>query len=490
MLLKAFKPIENKQVQPLEKKSYANMSDFLLCGIGALKSLGMGGLTAYQCWNYYRSIDPIFNGVDLIATEFSEIKPAIYDTKEKIYYDEVDKAIPATQLLDLLQKPNMMDTKGSFMYKLATSFITTGDIFLISGGLNKNKPPSQLFYYGSQYFNIDADTKDGYPQYYRLSSDYKDTQYKRDGLKYRFYNNDETQELWQVKQFNPNDSTSDLFGFSRLTPLYYQIEQYLQGSIHNTNLLKKGARPSGALIMKDIYNNETKNDLQKQVRQFYQGSENAGSVMALSVGGDEGSVDFKELSISNKDMDFVELKKMSEMAIYKILKIPSTFYDNSASTFNNVAADTYKMYDFSILPLAKRVYKEINNFLMPRYDDSGRYELSFIENSIPALQSRYLDDTKIKVETGLMTVDEGRNMLGLDEWDGEQPLYNPKKKDDSTEATTNESEEAEVEMTEDEKSLVEFKRLMSKQIDEKGKPIYTDKEIDDIAIENGLLEIS
>ncbi len=485
MLLKAFKSTENKQEQPLEKKSYSNYS---VCGINAFKSLGNSGLTAYQSWNYYRSIDPVYNGVDYIATEFSEIKPAIYDTKEKIYYDEVDPQIPATMLLKTLKRPNMLDTKGSFMYKLATSFIVTGDIFLIATGKEKQQP-KELFYYGSQYFDIQANTADGYAQFYRLSCDYKNCIFSRDEIKFRFYNREKTQELWQIKQFNPSDCSSDLFGFSRLTPLYYQIEQYLQGNIHNSNLLKKGARPSGMLTLKNISNDETKNAIKQQASQFYQGSANAGSIMLFSVAGDEGEVEFKELSLSNKDMDFVELKKMSETAIYKILKIPSTFYDNSASTFNNVAADTFKMYDFSILPLTKRIYKELTNFLMPRYDDTGRYELSFIESSIPALQSRYLDDTKIKVETGLMTVDEGRNMLGLDEWDGDQPLYNPKAKVEK-ETPTLDNDEIEKEDDEDGKSFQEFKRLMSKQIDENGDPIYTEKEINDIAIENGLLEIS
>lgn len=234
------------------------------------------------------------------------------------------------------------------------------------------------------------------------------------------------------------------------------MEQHIQGNIHNTKLLENGARPSGALIMKGI-STDAKNQIKEQVKNFYTGSENAGNVMALSVAGSNyEDVEFKELSINNKDMDFVELKKMAEMAVYKIFKIPASFYDNTKSTFNNVSSDTYKIYDLAIIPTLKDIVDGLNEFLMPRYDDSGRYRLSFSLRDIPALEMRYIDIATSKIDTGLMTVPEGRNSLNLSEWDEKDPLYNPKhgvkeevddegKPQKEEEAPEEENEEAEAE---------------------------------------------
>lgn len=161
MLTKSFKqPIEAKN-EPMEVKS-ADYSEVSLIGINALNILGLKSLTAQVAWNYYKKVDPLFNAVDYIATEGSEIKLTIYDTEEKIHIDEIDPTIPATGLLKLMAKPSPDKTGKSLMYSLLTSQLVTGDVFVVATGLNPKEPPKELHYHGKQYLDISS-ASDGLP---------------------------------------------------------------------------------------------------------------------------------------------------------------------------------------------------------------------------------------------------------------------------------------------------------------------------------------
>ena len=491
MFTKAFQsPQETKAEMPMEAKSadYYNVQfQELFCGMGTLSRLGLDGLTAQVAWNYYKSVDPIFDAVDYLATEGAEIKLTIYDTEEDIHISEYDPAIKATWLLQKLKKPNRSQTGSEFMYGLIASYTVTGDAFVVANGLNPNEPPAEIVHRGTQYVTITGNSRDGLPDTYQINETYYNQKFKREISEYRFFNADKTQEIKQLtQQFNPNSGNGCFFGMSRLNPLYYRMEQQIQGNLHNNKLLKNGARPSGALIMKGL-NDDAKLAIRDQVKKFYQGAGNAGNVMALSVGmSNYEDVEFREMSINNKDMDFAELQKMAEKAIYKIFKIPASFYDNSKSTFNNVTNDTYKMYDFAILPMMKRIVKSLNDFLMPRYDKSGRYVLSFSQREIPALEMRYIEVATTKIGTGLMTIPEGRNSLALPEWDEQEPLYNPKQgikeeppEEESPEEDTKQPEKDEEE-EDKEKAYHAFYTVCKANK-------LTDEEIKEFAIAEGLL---
>ena len=58
-------------------------------------------------------------------------------------------------------------------------------------------------------------------------------------------------------------------GVSRLSPVYFEIEQYIKTSIHNISTLRKGARPSGVLTLAAGTSKEQKEYLRKQVTAFY-----------------------------------------------------------------------------------------------------------------------------------------------------------------------------------------------------------------------------
>ena len=113
-----------------------------------------------------------------------------------------------------------------------------------------------------------------------------------------------------LKTFNPLD---DYYGLSPLYPASLDVDQHNLSAKHNVNLLQNGARPSGAVVFKPRDESGMNVQLSESQRQQvindldmrFSGSQNAGRAMLL-----EG-FDWKEMGLSPKDMDFLQLKNMS-----------------------------------------------------------------------------------------------------------------------------------------------------------------------------------
>jgi len=130
-------------------------------------------------------------------------------------------------------------------------------------------------------------------------------------------------DLKQVKLWNPLD---DFYGMSPLNAAAVEVDQHNLSSKHNINLLNNGARPSGAVIFKPKDDQGFAVNLTESQRQQlltdlnnrFQGTANAGRPMLL-----EGDFDWKEMGLSPKDMDFINLKHMSATDIAMCFGVPS-----------------------------------------------------------------------------------------------------------------------------------------------------------------------
>lgn len=414
-----------KQLNPFEAKTYGDgyNQEFYnrILGIGTTSGFGWSEIRAYQAWQYYKKVSPIFAGVNLISNEFANgIKPVLYDKQNEVYIKAYDPKIKCSAILKLLDKPNFSCTGSIFKRSLANSMLVTGDTYIILSGLNE---PVELFYENPKFITI-ISGQDGYPYQYLVSKSHTKETYTREVIdgSHRFYSQDKLRELVQIKDFNPDFQQGVYNGFSRLSPIYYELEQYIESNIHNWSQLKKGARPSGALLYDGELTTQQKEDFRNELRRFYQGAENASELMILS-GGQGVKKDFKELSINNRDMDYKGLKKMVKDSLYEHFIIPASFYDNSKSTMNNKETDKMNIYDFCVMPITGQIYEGIGDASLRRYKDGDRYKLGFIEEEIPALRERYAGIIKDKRESGAFTINEIRSMYGKEEIENGDTVY-------------------------------------------------------------------
>ncbi len=178
-----------------------------------------------------------------------------------------------------------------------------------------------------------------------------------------FVNCDGSCDIIHIKSFNP---LNDFYGLSAMESAKYSIDQHNEAARYSKALLQNSARPSGALIVKATeYNNggrltkEQFDTLKEQLYSHHAGVENNGKPLIL-----EGGLDWKEMSISPRDMDFIENKHVAAREIALAFGVPSQLLGIPGdNTYSNMIEARASLWEQTIIPLVQDVTKTLERGL-------------------------------------------------------------------------------------------------------------------------------
>lgn len=192
-------------------------------------------------------------------------------------------------------------------------------------------------------------------------------------------------DILHLKNFHPLD---DWYGLSSIEAAAYSIDQHNQAGQWNQALLQNGARPSGALVVKGSGNDsgylseEQYNRIKNQIEEAHSGPANAGRPLLL-----EGGLEWKEMSLSPKDMDFLNVKNSAARDIAAAFGVPSQLLGiPGESTYNNMAEARMALWEQTIIPLLENTAASLNNWLVPMFGNN--LTITFDKNAISALLPR------------------------------------------------------------------------------------------------------
>lgn len=458
----------------------------------------------YEATTYFLQCCPVATAIDKIAEEVASIQPLIYDKKSEKY-------INSHPILDLLDSPDADMTFTEFMYQLAAWYLMTGNVYIKGGGF-VGKLPISLRIYPSPAVSVVAGS-DGYAQNFLARFLGVMDSYTREIIvlnnreRFRFYDTSKFKEMYHIKRFTTQSSSNMVYGLSPLNSVYYAMRQYVDASIFNMNLLQRGSRFSGVFTAPNNMPDETRQRLQEQINVSLSGAHNAGRNILLSNG-----VEYEDAIKSPRDMEYNTMKLQVTNEIYNVLKIPLPLISSDHMTYSNVESANYTLYKQAVIPLAKRLYKELSNFLMFRFDPRNTdLSLAFSLNSIPQLEPERNEQMKSKKDSGIYTVNELRADVGKEPLEGGQFIYgamgatpiatDPSDKyyipgslsvSDETSPTTQEikqpekevdkNEDAEIEESEEEKKSMreKFISVLKKQVNRDGSSRFSDEDIDEL----------
>lgn len=437
-----------------------------------------GQVSAAQAIRYYKKVAPLGTAIDMIADEIATIDPLVYN-------EEIDEFDYENEIYKLLSKPNPITNKDQFMKQMAVFYNLTANVYIVATG-NIGKAPLEMYCISPQFVTIDTSLYDGLPEKYTVSQNAGREQivYRRKetpkGM--RFFDDTGSREMFHIKDFNPDESSDSPYGLSRLNSTYMELEQHYASSKHNLSLLKKGARLSGALVTDGILTDDQYRRVQQQIDRFYSGSDNAGRVM---IG--EGGLKFSEMSVNNKDMDFRQLKNDVANNIYTRMKIPLPLISPDHMTLANMDSARLNLYDMAVLPCCERLYISLTEFFKTRGILSDKQKLFYDADTISALRTRHAMEIKIKKETGVLTINELRQLEGYEPLsEGGDTLYQPQNLVPVSDTPA--ADPVKVLNQEKTKALPynEFKKIMVQQIDQSGKRLFSDNDIAAIAKSQGI----
>jgi HK97 family phage portal protein len=315
-----------------------------------------------------------------------------------------DTEIEEHPLLTLLARPNPMASGAALMEAFFAYELLQGNTYLEAVGPD-NRPPRELWNHRPDRMQVIPGPQ-GIPQGFEYTANGQRVRWQVDPLT-------GLGPILHLKEFHPLD---DWYGLGRTEPAAYAIDRHNAASAHNKALLDNGARPSGALVFKPIKGQDGQVTpapdtvvaaALKELRATGVGPQAAGQAHVYG-----GDVEWLEMGITPRDMDFGEGKADAARDICLAYGVPHILIVPGASTYNNVREAKLELWEDTILPLLDRTLDALNGWLCPMFGDGLTLGVDLDE--ISALEPRR--ETKRKtvidlLDKGVIDADEARDAL-------------------------------------------------------------------------------
>ena len=219
----------------------------------------------------------------------------------------------------------------------------------------------------------------------------------------------------EIIQFSQNTMYNPFVGIGNVEKARLMYETSLRKDKYANEYFKKGARPS--MVITDG-SDRTAKDIERISKQFgdkYGGEDNAGKVMYLSGKG----LDAKALTVSNKDMQFLEEKQYTRQTTLSLFGVPPVVAGIPDGA-NRAIADMQKLQYLAntINPIIQNLEDAIN--------------IQFVHKINPAISVRYakhntgdIDSVVKKLQAGIITPNMASLELGetVDDDNEERNVY-------------------------------------------------------------------
>jgi HK97 family phage portal protein len=328
----------------------------------------------------------VYRSVRMIAEAAASIPWRAYDGREEI---------ADHPLLTLLARPNPTDVAPTFFEALYSNLMLFGNGYVEASLLDG--APRELYVLRSDRMAI-VPGPNGWPMAYDYIVAGDKVRYPIDARG--------IQQILQLKLFHPLD---DHYGFSPLGAAQAPLDVHNAASGWTKALLDNSARPSGALVYAgpqgSTLSDEQFDRLKAELEESFSGPRNAGRPLLL-----EGGLDWKALSLTPKDMDFIEAKAGAAREIALAFGVPPLLLGLPGdNTFSNYQEANRAFWRQTVIPLVSRTQKSFAAWLRSAFGD---VRLDYDVDRIDALaEERATEWTRVGA-ADFLTNDEKREALG------------------------------------------------------------------------------
>jgi len=264
-------------------------------------------------------------------------------------------------LLELLARPNPRQDGAALLEAVTAHLLLAGNAYIEAVTLDAQERPDVRELYALRPDRVKVvPGPDGWPEAY---------EYSVGARRVRFEQTAALPPILHLTFFNPLD---DHYGLAPLEAAAVAVDTHNAAAKWNKALLDNAARPCGALVYAGpdgvtLSDNQFER-LKKELDTNYAGATNAGRPLIL-----EGGLDWKTMSLTPKDMDFMEAKHAAAREIALAFGVPPMLLaipgDNTYSNYQEASRVFWRQ---SVLPLASRIAGALTQWLAPVYGEGLR----------------------------------------------------------------------------------------------------------------------
>ena len=298
-------------------------------------------------------------------------------------------------LQKLLDRPNPEQGGPDLMEAFYGALQTSGNGYLEASG---EEAPGELYALRPDRMKV-VPGRQGWPDAYEYAAGGRSMRIGRDG--------DGWLPMLHLKLFNPTD---DHYGFPPLEAAAFAVDVHNASGAWNKALLDNAARPSGALVYGgregERLTEEQFERLKGALSEAHTGRENAGRPLLL-----EGGLDWKPMSMSPAEMDFVGGKHAASREIALAFGVPPQLLgvpgDNTYANFREANGAFWR---HTVVPLAERTARALTGWLGAKFPGA---RVACDLDQVPALSTEREALWARLERASFLTNEERRRMAGL-----------------------------------------------------------------------------
>jgi HK97 family phage portal protein len=305
-------------------------------------------------------------------------------------------------LAALLARPNPEQSGVELMEAFFGHLQVAGNAFLEAVSI-EDAPPQRLFALRPDRMAVLPGPR-GWPVGWEHRVGAETTQYLRDPLS-------DDSPILHLKLFHPGD---DWWGQSPMQAAAAAIDIHNAGGAWTKALIDNAARPSGALVVRGEgrLSAEQFDRLRAEVETRFAGPENAGRPLLL-----EGGLEWRPMSLTPADMDFIQARHAAAREIALAFGVPPMLLgipgDNTYATYREANLAFWRL---TALPLADKAARAIEAWLGARWDHPAQVRVDL--DAVSALATeRESHWTRIE-QASFLSLDEKRRLAGIESSEG------------------------------------------------------------------------
>ena len=302
---------------------------------------------------------------------------------------------PDHPALALLARPNPTDVGITFLESLFTNLLLFGNAYVEAA--NVDGEVRELYVLRSDRMAV-VPGPNGWPTAY---------DYMLNGEKIRYdCAGPGPSPILHLKICHPLD---DHYGFAPLSAAQTALDIHNTAGAWNKALLDNSARPSGALVYSGAQGSTLSQDqfdrLKAELEDNFASPQNAGRPLLL-----EGGLDWKALSLTPKDMDFIEARAAAAREIALAFGVPPMLLglpgDNTRANFEEANRAFWRQ---TVIPLVARTQKSIEAWLSQSF---GPFRFDYDVDRLDALSAERQQEWARIGAADFLTQDEKREAVG------------------------------------------------------------------------------
>jgi len=244
---------------------------------------------------------------------------------------------------------------------------------------------------------------DGWPRAYEYEAGGFKRSYRKDSASGRVC-------VHHMRLFHP---TNDTYGFSPLEAAAQAVDVHNEGGVWTKALLDNSARPSGALVYKgvsgaDHLTQDQFDRLKTELEEGHAGPRHAGRPLVL-----EGGLDWKPMSMSPQDMDFITARREAAREIALAFGVPPMLLGIPGdNTYANYKEANQAFWRQTVIPLTRKTAQSLEGWLRPWFGDDLNIHVDL--DKVPALAEAQEKLWARLNAASFLTDDEKRQLAGLE----------------------------------------------------------------------------